>query len=253
MSQYSDGVQSDEIGGPSHGRHLGASFRTSFTVATVFITVLTVIALIMCLRSKARLRIFACFATSLSLSTAIVGLLTAYRVLPPIWYWVWNVIAESIGIIALNYTIVDVGNGFYPLVDRKHFYWKLSMAIIAAYGALCLVDVALYIPQMAKWMNEYSVLYFDCRDVWRQSCRDIPFWTEARPRYMLYIAHQWMMVLTYGWACLYLFIPLVRHHRRGLVGKGVQIEMVAIGVWYSSGLVILGGVSLRYVRRVSSI
>ncbi|KAF9325130.1 hypothetical protein BG006_011372, partial [Podila minutissima] len=102
----------------------------------------------MCLRSKARLRIFACFATSLSLSTAIVGLLTVYRVISPIWYWVWNVIAESIGIIALNYTIVDVGNGFYPLVGRKHFYWKLSMVIIAAYGALGLVDVALYIPQM---------------------------------------------------------------------------------------------------------
>ncbi|KAG0030793.1 hypothetical protein BGZ82_007292, partial [Podila clonocystis] len=109
---------------------------------------LTVSALIMCLRSKARLRIFACFATSLSLSTAIVGLLVAHHVLSPIWYWVWNVIAESIGIVALNYTIVDVGNGFYPLVGRKHFYWKLSMAIIAAYGALGLVDVALYIPKM---------------------------------------------------------------------------------------------------------
>ncbi|KAG0080208.1 hypothetical protein BGZ92_000732, partial [Podila epicladia] len=222
-----------------NGSRLKVSFRTSFTIATVFITVLTVIALIMCLRSKARLRIFACFATSLSLSTAIVGLLTAYHVVSPIWYWVWNVIAESIGIIALNYTIVDVGNGFYPLVGRKHFYWKLSMAIIAAYGALGLVDVALYIPKMVKWINEYSVLYFNCVRR-RGHCRGV-FWTEARPEFRMYIAHQWMMVLTCAWACFYLFIPLVRHHRRGLVGKGVQIEMVAIGVWYSSGLVILGG------------
>ncbi|KAG0035258.1 hypothetical protein BGZ81_010570 [Podila clonocystis] len=134
--------------GSSRGIYLKESFQTSFTVATAFITMLTVSALVMCLRSKARLRIFACFATSLSLSTAIVGLLVAHHVLSPIWYWVWNVIAESIGIIALNYTIVDVGNGFYPLVGRKHFYWKLSMAIIAAYGALGLVAVALYIPKM---------------------------------------------------------------------------------------------------------
>ncbi|KAF9317943.1 hypothetical protein BG003_000106 [Podila horticola] len=67
--------------------------------------------------------------------------------------------AESIGIIALNYTIVDVGNGFYPLVGRKHFYWRLSMAIIAAYGALGLVDVALYIPTMVTWVSNHSATF----------------------------------------------------------------------------------------------
>lgn len=247
-SQPEDGIHTMNDG-TSRGQSLKEASQISYIITTAFVTMLTVTALIMCLRSKSRLRIFACFATSLSLTTAIVGLLTAYFVVSPIWYWVWNVIAESIGIIALNYTIVDVGNGFYPLVGRKHFYWRLSMAIIAAYGALGLVDVALYIPTMVTWVSNHSATFRVCmRNLDLTNCPSSPgiFWKDARPKYRLYIAHQWMMAFTCGWACFYLFIPLIRHHRRGLVSKGVQIEMVAIGVWYSSGLIVLGGVSLAH-------
>ncbi|KAF8987132.1 hypothetical protein BGZ52_006026 [Haplosporangium bisporale] len=148
-------------GGDQHSDYQ-YSAKNSFTVATVFIAMLTITALIVCFRLKSRLRTFACFATSLSLSTAILGLLTAYKEVVPIWYYAWNVIAESVGVIALNLTIVNVGNGFYPMMGKKHCYWKLSIMIIATYGVLGLVNVGMYIPQMVKWMkmkNQLSVEY----------------------------------------------------------------------------------------------
>lgn len=218
------------------------SAQNSFTVATVFIAMLTISALIMCFRLKSRLRTFACFATSLSLSTAVLGLLTVHREVLPIWYYAWNVIAESVGVIALNLTIVNVGNGFYPMVGKKHCYWKLSIMIIAIYGVVALVNVGKYIPQMVYWMEKYSRCAHNRDDGCLVAVS--AYWIEARPDYGLYIAHQWMMAFSCGWSCLYLFIPLVRHHRRGHTGNSIQSDMVAVGVWYLSCFVVVGLVSL---------
>ncbi|KAK5807753.1 hypothetical protein F5H01DRAFT_396508 [Linnemannia elongata] len=48
-----------------------------------------------------------------------------------------------------------------------------------------------------------------------------------------------IMFFTCVWACMYLFIPLVRHHRHGPVGRAVDSDMMAVGVWSMSCLLSL--------------
>ncbi|KAF9288007.1 hypothetical protein BGZ88_008363 [Linnemannia elongata] len=60
-----------------------------------------------------------------------------------------------------------------------------------------------------------------------------------RPSTEYYLFHQVIMFFTCVWACMYLFIPLVRHHRHGPVGRAVDSDMMAVGVWYMSSLLSL--------------
>ncbi|KAF9948177.1 hypothetical protein BGZ65_008245, partial [Modicella reniformis] len=73
---------------------------------------------------------------------------------------------------------------------------------------------------------------------WRQLS-----WIEmemyARPSVGFYLCHQLIMLATCMWVCIYLFIPLVLHHRHGPVGRPVDGDMMAVGVWYLSSLMTL--------------
>lgn len=64
-----------------------------------------------------------------------------------------------------------------------------------------------------------------------------------RPLTECYLLHQVIVFFTCVWACMYLFIPLIRHHRHGPVGRAVDSDMMAVGVWYMSSLLSLAFVS----------
>ncbi|KAF9421335.1 hypothetical protein BGZ94_008853 [Podila epigama] len=248
---------------------------TSFIIATSYIGALTIAAIIMSLRSRTRLRFYACFATILTLSIAILGLMWAKMLIAVNWYWLWNFMAESIGIVALTYTIVSVGNGFYPMAGKRRWFRMLSFLIIILYALLATANVAFYIKNAivkrvisTEEIQELDVIigsYFKTRitdtkertlsvargEFFRLCAKKetVPDWTYfdgiqadffARPHATFYQAHQMIMIFTCGWASIYLFIPLIRNHRRGPIGKPVNSDTMAIGVWYLSCLAIIG-------------
>ncbi|KAG0307888.1 hypothetical protein BGZ98_009530 [Dissophora globulifera] len=247
----------------------------SYLVATCYISLLSIMAIIMCFRVRTRLRCFACFCTYLGLSIGIMGLLWSLDKVSPNIFWLWNIIAESVGIVALTYTIVSVGNGFYPMAGNKNMFWRMAMTLILIYAIMATANIVIYAQQKVAYhfisgsdiqtlrqsiihMGIKNETELDHQQFIQQCLGDIPAgnltetgvpdwrslpWAlrdmQARPIRELYLAHQILMLLTWLWVSLYLFIPLVRNHRHGPVGRPVDSDMMAVGVWYLGCLLIL--------------
>ncbi|KAF9960541.1 hypothetical protein BGZ72_006603 [Mortierella alpina] len=229
----------------------------------------------MCLRSRTRLRIFACFITYIGLSISVAGLLRAKFIIGPAWFWAWNFLGEGSGVVVLAITIVSVGSGFYPMTGSRNKFWRLCMVVIVMYGLLSTANLAYYVQQKLILRplsaEEVQRLRQDIVDagiftlarlerlrLWEQRRGLIPktdgaitgvndwrelAWAEremfARPLTKLYLGHQLLMECTCIVVVFYLFIPLVRHHRHGPIGRPVDSDMMAVGVWYLSILMTL--------------
>ncbi|CAO3567512.1 unnamed protein product [Mortierella alpina] len=248
---------------------------TSYVVSTCYLSFLCVVAVIMCLRSRTRLRIFACFITYIGLSISVAGLLRAKFLIGPAWFWAWNFLGEGSGVVVLALTIVSVGSGFYPLMGSRNKFWRLCMLVIVMYGLLSAANLAYYVQQKVIFRplsaedvqrlrqdivdaGIFTQARLDRLRLWEQRRGLIPMtdgaltgvndwrelaWAEremfARPLTKLYLGHQLLMECTCIVVVFYLFIPLVRHHRHGPVGRPVDSDMMAVGVWYLSILMTL--------------
>ncbi|KAG0259795.1 hypothetical protein BG011_002367 [Mortierella polycephala] len=150
---------------------------------------------------------------------------------------------------------------------KKNIFWKMAIGLIIIYGIVAAVNIGCYIEQKVIYNHisgpevrelqleairldliEESVLkaherFLSCAGETTLDRLEIgvPNWNHlirvekdlhARPLEAVYILHQMLMLLTCGWVSVYLFIPLVRHHRRGPIGKPVDSDMLAVGVWY---------------------
>ncbi|KAF9949653.1 hypothetical protein BGZ65_007157, partial [Modicella reniformis] len=229
----------------------------------------------MCIRVRTRLRSFACFCTFLGLTIAAVGMLRARYYVDPNFFWLWNFSAESLGMVALTYTIVSVGNGFYPMAGAKNVFWRMAMSLIIIYALVATANIAYYVQQKVVHHHisgaqvqvlRNLIIREDIRteeellaqEITMQCLGLVPHgnrnetgvdnWTQltwaeremySRPVTGAYLTHQMLMLLTTVWASFYLFIPLVRNHRHGPVGRPVDSDMMAVGVWYLSCLMLL--------------
>ncbi|KAG0332723.1 hypothetical protein BG004_001126, partial [Podila humilis] len=74
-----------------------------------------------------------------------MGLLASLFIVKPPWFWLCTLTAQSAGIAALCYTIVEVGNAFYPTKHHRHRYWILAVSVIIIYAAVGATNVGIYI------------------------------------------------------------------------------------------------------------
>ncbi|KAF9928770.1 hypothetical protein BGZ67_006771 [Mortierella alpina] len=272
----------DGSGSAQYGNHSNNRKRswlradTSFTVATCYIGLLTIAALVVCYRSRTRLRLYAAFCTCWGLTIAVAGLLRSKLIIGPIPFWLWNFIAEPIGILALMYTITSVGSGFYPMAGHRNIFWKVAMGLLVIYALMAVGHVAMYVVDRAllrpisgqeiqelwsliiqrgirtRMQLEIQESLMQCRgmitdgnrfEVGARNWTDLT-WTErdmyGRPNQSAYSAHQMFMIFTFGWVSAYLFVPLLNHHRRrGPVGRPLDSDMMAVGVWYMTCITIV--------------
>ncbi|KAF9422882.1 hypothetical protein BGZ94_008473 [Podila epigama] len=281
-------------GGRGDGSGGGYNFRggygnrfleseTSYLVATCYLSFITVVAIIMTLRSRTRLRIVALFTTFLGLTIAIVGYIRVKNIIGSNWFWFWNFFAEGLAVVPLTVTIVSVGAGFYPLTGKRSSLWIASIVVVFAYAVFTTINLAVYIYQkmipramsgpelvQLRWdvIDKFDTdecrlawdRYRDFKDGWISSgdynataVTGVSGWKElsslersmfSRPDAIWYLAHQLAMLFNCLWVCIYLFVPLVRSHRNGPVGRPIDSEMMAIGVWY---LTVLTSVGFMYV------
>lgn len=177
--------------------------------------------------------------------------------------------------------IVSVGSGFYPMTCRRSVLWMGSMGIVCIYAVFAAVNIGYYVHQKILLRPITSEDLQTLRDnifhEYNASRRDLVFqrlddfdagkvitssynatvllgvvsWKDlstterevyARPEITWYLSHQLMMLFTFTWSCIYLFVPLVRNHRHGPVGRPVDSNTMAVGVWYLSTLLLVAGV-----------
>ncbi|KAG0055474.1 hypothetical protein BGZ83_008479 [Gryganskiella cystojenkinii] len=248
---------------------------TSYVVATCWLTFLCAIAIAICIRSMTRLRAWACYITFLGFSIAILGLLRAKFMVSPNWFWAWNFIGESSGVVVIAITIVSVGSGFYPMATNRTLYWRLSQLVIFLYGCMALANAVFYIQQKVIFHpisgSEVQALrdaiiekglFTPTELAWQRRLEQaqglippgdatvtgVSSWRElaweeremyARPVVWCYLGHQLLTTLTCIWVTFYLFIPLLKHHMKGPMGRPVDSDMMAVGVWYMSCLMTL--------------
>ncbi|KAG0337279.1 hypothetical protein BG004_007706 [Podila humilis] len=254
------------------------SNEDSYIIATCYLAFLTLIAVAMVIRSKTRLRIFAGILTFFGLTIAVLGYLWSEQIIAGNWFWSWNFIAEGVAVVGMAFIIVSVGSGFYPMAPRKSILWKCCMVVVFLYGSFALFNVSFYIyhkiiprpissDELNDIRNKLLERYGDMTRHGLEVERDravrkgeltgtfnetaltgVPNWMQlsesevemfARPNTTLYLSHQMVMLFTMAVASFYLFIPLVRNHRKGPVGRPVDSDTMAVGVWYLTCLLTL--------------
>ncbi|KAG0298742.1 hypothetical protein BGZ96_007617 [Linnemannia gamsii] len=254
-----------------------ADSMVTYVIATCYLSFLCFVALIMCFKNMTRLRVIAAIVTFLGLSIAVVGYLRANDTLLPNIYWAWNYLGESLAVIALTIAIVSVGSGFYPMTGGRSIYARMSFVVIFLYACVSLVTFIVYVQQRvvkhpisAEQVRQIRVdlvkadvftasrlerlIQKDIRkgiipdntnvtgavDYMQLSLPEQTFY--MRPSLGFYLGHQLLMLMTCVWACMYLFIPLVKNHRHGPAGRSVDSDMMAIGVWYLTCLMSLAAI-----------
>ncbi|KAF9169516.1 hypothetical protein BGX20_010211 [Mortierella sp. AD010] len=234
-----------------------------------YVACLCVMSFVMSIRARTRLRTAACVFIFIQLIVAAVGILwVASQRVDPQWFWLCTFIAEGVGMMMLCHTIVSVGNGFYPMTGKKNFFWRMAIAMIVIYALLAIANIAFYVQQkivyhkispadfkaltstvlssgVKAWRDYNCNIYAGYSNLTRDGAEN---WTYlpcaqnevfSRPYLPLYVAHQMVMFLACVWTSFYLFIPLVRNHRNGPVGRPADSDTMAIGIWYLSCLVVL--------------
>ncbi|KAF9912342.1 hypothetical protein EC991_011034 [Linnemannia zychae] len=256
------------------GSSVYADSLVTYVVVTCYLSFLCFVALIMCFKNMTRLRVIAAIVTFLGLSIAVVGYLRANNNVLPNIYWAWNFFAEAIAVIALTIAIVSVGSGFYPMSGGRSIYARMSFVVIFLYAVVSIGTFAIYVQQrvvkhaispeevVKLRINIVESGVFDERELnqiirFNVNRNIIPNNTDIngaadymelsmpeqtfymRPTLGFYLGHQISMLSTCVWVCMYLFIPLVKHHRHGPEGRPVDSDMMAIGVWYLTCLMSL--------------
>lgn len=236
-------------------------------------------AIYMCYKVPTRLRFVGLIVIFLGLSTAVVAYLRTTYIVNSNIFWTWNFTAEGTGVVILCHAIVSVGSGFYPMAGNRNFLRRFSLFTITIYGLIALANLVYYVQQRdfqhpltgaevqklrdgILRANLYAPQELAAQRAYEQSLGLIPMgdaaitgvdnWTELawaeqdyylRPSTVHYLTHQIIMFFTCVWACVYLFKPLIRHHKYGPVGRSIDSDAMAVAVWYMSTLLSLALVS----------
>ncbi|KAH7055082.1 hypothetical protein BKA57DRAFT_489863 [Linnemannia elongata] len=247
----------------------------SYQMAMTYLSVMGAAAIYMCYKVPTRIRLIGLIVNFLGLSIAVVAYLRTIYVVNANVFWTWNFTAEGTGVVMLCHAIVSVGSGFYPMAENRNFLRRFSLFTIIIYGLIALANLVYYVQQRdfhhpltgaevqklrdgILRANLYAPQELAAQRAYEQSLSLIPMgdavitgvnnWTELawaeqdyylRPSTVHYLTHQIIMFFTCVWACVYLFKPLIRHHKYGPVGRSIDSDAMAVAVWYMSTLLSL--------------
>ncbi|KAF9147349.1 hypothetical protein BG015_011028 [Linnemannia schmuckeri] len=239
----------------------------SYQMAMTYLSAMGAAAIYMCYKVPTRIRFIGLIVNFLGLSIAVVGYLRTTYVVNSNVFWTWNFTAEGTGVVILCHAIVSVGSGFYPMTENRNFLRHFSLFTVIIYGLIALANLVYYVQQRdfhhsltgaevqklrdgILRVNLYAPQELAAQRAYEQSLGLIPMgdaaitgvdnWTELawaeqdyylRPSTVHYLTHQLIMFFTCVWACVYLFKPLIRHHKYGPVGRSIDSDAMAIAVW----------------------
>ena len=231
----------------------------------------TLVALVMYIRNRTRLRLIVVIFSILGLSSGIAGFLSTTRFhgsyktedrLQAHHFWMWYFACEGLGTAILAWTVVKVGTVFYSQAGRKNIFYVLSIIMILVFASIAIANMVVYITQvtgntirgttadryqlcisyMEKCIKEFPASPrpsgFDWRTFVIKSWQD----DQKNPSREVYLPNQVLTAVTFLWVSMYLFVPLLRNQKhRPVIGS----DMTAVGIWYLSCLSILVSVSVQ--------
>ncbi|KAG0276362.1 hypothetical protein BGZ95_007631 [Linnemannia exigua] len=171
----------------------------SYVVATSYLAMIALIALIMYLRNRTRLRVIVVLFSIVGLSASVAGFLCTTRFgrwssdedgmkghqnLSPSIYWTWYFAAEGVGTVMLAWTVVKVGTVFYPQIGKKNIFYVLSVIMISLYAGVAIANLVVYITQVTgRAMKGTAAEKFQECIQSMQFCIDNVPWTEWKSYY----------------------------------------------------------------------
>jgi hypothetical protein len=248
----------------------------SFVVAASYLAMIALIAVVMYVRNRTRLRLIVVIFSVINLSSAVAGFLSTSRFrgsyktdvndsLPTNIFWSWYFAAEGVGTAILAWTIVKQGTVFYSQAGRKNIFYVLSIVMISVFATFATANLVVYITQVngkairGTLADHYEIcvnfmLYCKSSDIsktgrktggsfeWMERIMDRWRDSQKNPSREVYLPNQVLTAVTYLWVSLYLFVPLLRNRKhRPVIGS----DMTAVGIWYLSCLTILVSVSVQ--------
>lgn len=250
----------------------------SFVIATSYLAMIALIAVIMYVRNRTRLRLIVVIFSVINLSSGIAGFFSTSRFrgsykadvndsLSLHIFWSWYFAAEGVGTAMLAWMIVKQGTVFYSQVGRKNIFYVMSIVMISVFSLVATVNLVVYITQVngktikgtpADHYNLCVGFMLYCRSTdknkktgatleWME--RLLERWkdNQMHPSRVVYLPNQVLTAVTYLWVSLYLFVPLLRNRKhRPIIGS----DMTAVGIWYLSCLTILVSVSVQYQKKL---
>ncbi|KAF9547140.1 hypothetical protein EC957_008820 [Mortierella hygrophila] len=206
---------------------------------------IALVALVMYVRNRTRLRLMVVIFSILGLSSGIAGFLSTTRFhgsyktderLQANHFWIWYFACEGLGTAILAWTVVKVGTVFYSQAGRKNIFYVLSIVMILVFATLAIANLVVYITQVtgntirgtaANRPSEYDWRTFVIKS-WKDD--------QKNPSREVYLPNQVLTAVTFLWVSMYLFVPLLRNQKhRPVIGS----DMTAVGIWYLSCLSIL--------------
>ncbi|KAF9143036.1 hypothetical protein BGX30_001553, partial [Mortierella sp. GBA39] len=247
------------------GRSQWRDVNISYAIATSYLAMITLVALVMYVRNRTRLRLIVVIFSILGLSSGIAGFLSTTRFhgsyktderLQAHQFWIWYFACEGLGTAILAWTVVKVGTVFYSQAGRKNIFYVLSIVMILVFATLAIANLVVYITQVTgntirgTTANRYQlcISYMEnCIKIFPASYRPsgydwrmfvIKSWRDDQknPSREVYLPNQVLTAVTFLWVSMYLFVPLLRNQKhRPVIGS----DMTAVGIWYLSCLSIL--------------
>ncbi|KAF9347366.1 hypothetical protein BGX26_001152 [Mortierella sp. AD094] len=195
----------------------------STIVATVYITLLTILSCVQFRRSQTPLRLGAAVMALFGLSISALSIVYTTDKVSLSIFWVYQFVAECIAVTWVIVTIIQLGYTFYPLTRHQTLIWRTALGSVILYDLIAICELSYY-----------------CYGVWGSGSLS----KEGTPIVWIYWVRQVAKVLACAVTIAYLFVPLVRHHHSTGVAMIADSNTLAVGTWYLSAL---GFTSLGYV------
>ncbi|KAG0056394.1 hypothetical protein BGZ90_005544, partial [Linnemannia elongata] len=193
---------------------------------------IALVALVMYVRNRTRLRLIVVIFSILGLSSGVAGFLSTTRFqgsyktddkLQSHHFWIWYFACEGLGTAILAWTVVKVGTVFYSQAGRKNIFYVLSVIMILVFSAIAIANLVVYITQVTGNTLRGTTAARPGTYDWRLNVLKKWLDDQRNPSREVYLPNQILTAVTFLW----------KH--RPVIGS----DMTAVGIWYLSCLSIL--------------
>ncbi|KAF9438015.1 hypothetical protein BGZ76_010144, partial [Entomortierella beljakovae] len=188
---------------------------SSTIVATVYITLITILSCVQFRRSQTPLRLGSAVMAVTGLSISALSIVYTSDKMSLSIFWVYQFVAELISVTWVVVTIIHLGYAFYPATRHQTLIWRTALGSVILYDVVAIAELSYY-----------------CYAVWGSG--SLP--KEGTPVLWIYWVRQLVKVLACGVTIAYLFVPLVRHHHSTGVAMIADSNTLAVGTWYLTAL-----------------
>ena len=117
---------------------------TSTIVATVFTSLVALLACVQFYRSRTPLRLGSAVMAICGLSISALSIVNVADKLSLSIFWVYQFVAECIALTWVISTIIQLGYAFYPVTRHQTLIWRTALASVIIYDLVAISELSYY-------------------------------------------------------------------------------------------------------------